>query len=75
MNEFDSGDVANKFSDFYEFEEFLGSGGFGKVVKAKNIKGESVAVKLVPKRECRKSYSEILAEASILSQMKHPNIV
>lgn len=32
MNDLDSGDVANKFSDFYEFEEFLGSGGFGKVV-------------------------------------------
>ncbi|CAD8043118.1 unnamed protein product [Paramecium primaurelia] len=75
MNDLDSGDVANKFSDFYEFEEFLGSGGFGKVVQAKNIKGESVAVKIVPKRECRRSYSEILAEASILSQMKHSNIV
>ena len=67
MNDLDFGDVANKFSDFYDFEEYLGSGGFGKVVQAKNIKGESVAVKIVPKRECRRTYSQILTEANILS--------
>lgn len=67
MIDLDNDDIGNKFSDFYEFQKFLGSGGFGRVVQAVNIKGESVAVKIVPKKECRRSYSEILAEASILS--------
>lgn len=32
MIDLDNDDIGNKFSDFYEFQKFLGSGGFGRVV-------------------------------------------
>jgi eukaryotic-like serine/threonine-protein kinase len=62
----------------YEFGEALGSGGAGKVVKARDREiGRVVALKtLKPGAEADSAVgSRFLAEARITAQLEHPNII
>lgn len=47
MIDVDGDDEIIKFSQFYRYLDTLGSGGFGKVVKALNTNNEEVAVKVL----------------------------
>lgn len=53
---------------------FIGEGGFGRVFKAKNQKGEEVALK-IPKTFDKKSETIFVSEVSNWRQLDHPNIV
>lgn len=65
----DSGDYQEKFSDYYEFVQQLGSGSFGKVVHAVDkYTGEHVAVKIISKLNIKPNKLPILRqEAEILA--------
>ena len=77
MNELDKGDYNDKFSDFYHYLATLGSGTFGKVVHAIELKtGEEVAVKVIEKKTVKQGrISELKKEAEILGSLDHPNII
>lgn len=77
MTEFDKGDYADKFSDYYIYIATLGSGSFGKVVHALDRQsGLEVAVKIITKKTVKPGkILELKKEAEILSALDHPNIV
>ena len=69
----------------YEYEELLGEGGFGKVLKAKDTRsGEFVAVKHI---EAKKTLKQLLLlktptsaqqgrkEAALLTELEHDNVI
>lgn len=77
MSEIDKDDYSDKFSDFYLFIKYLGSGSFGKVVHAiDRSTGSEVAVKVIDKHTVKQGkISELRKEAEILSSLDHKNIV
>ena len=74
----DSAPAAESFSRYAkEFTEEgrLGRGGFGEVFRARNkIDGQLYAVKKVKARS-RGALDPVLSEVTVLSQLKHPNVV
>ncbi|CAD8073351.1 unnamed protein product [Paramecium sonneborni] len=61
--------------DLFEFQEFLGQGSFGSVLKALNKQTQQlVAVKVIKKKSLFQS-EQLLQEAHILQELSHPNIV
>jgi serine/threonine protein kinase len=77
MTEIDKDDYSDKFSDFYIFIKYLGSGSFGKVVHAIDRQSsQEVAVKVIEKNTVKpEKISDLKKEAEILSSLHHPNIV
>ncbi|KAK7300812.1 hypothetical protein RJT34_11663 [Clitoria ternatea] len=62
----------------YEVGKLLGCGAFAKVYHARNIKtGQSVAVKVISKKKLTASglAVNVKREISIMSRLRHPNIV
>ncbi|KAM3140914.1 hypothetical protein pb186bvf_006925 [Paramecium bursaria] len=69
-------DSNRRFTDFFEFREILGKGAFGVVVQALNLTTEEeVAVKIINKNIKDLEFDQLRKEASILSQLRHKNIV
>ncbi|CAD8083829.1 unnamed protein product [Paramecium sonneborni] len=61
--------------DLFEFQEFLGQGSFGTVLKALNKQTQQlVAVKIIKKKSLFQS-EQLMQEARILQELSHPNIV
>ena len=56
-----------------EFGEVLGDGEFGEVKKGK-YRGIKVAIKTL-KRDSKFPVKNFLAEASVMTDLKHPNLV
>ncbi|OMJ85529.1 hypothetical protein SteCoe_13146 [Stentor coeruleus] len=77
MEQLDSGDYGDKFSSFFRYYKDLGEGSFGKVVKAVDkYTGQICAVKIIKKRKLTEEIvNEMRKEASVLSELDHPNIV
>lgn len=77
MYKFDKGEGSNKFSDYYIYLSALGSGSFGKVVRAiDRVSGQEVAIKIIRKKSFKyNKIMQIKKEAEILSSLNHPNIV
>ncbi|XP_019170175.1 PREDICTED: CBL-interacting protein kinase 5 [Ipomoea nil] len=62
----------------YQIGRFLGQGMFAKVYHARNLKsGENVAVKVIDKKKVMKVglIDQIKREISVMSMIKHPNVV
>ncbi|KAL4450847.1 hypothetical protein ABPG74_011689 [Tetrahymena malaccensis] len=75
---FDFGDSEEKkFSNFFLPIKILGSGAFGKVVQAREIKNkQEYAVKIIAKNNVSNGeIDKLRKEARILSQLDHKNIV
>ena len=61
-------------SDWTLLKEELGSGGYGKVVRARrNTDGKEAAAKIVSKR--RMKLSAIQKEVQLMEMLSHPNII
>ena len=68
--------VSSRFYEEFEEIEFLGKGGFGTVVKARNrLDGQYYAVKKVQLRKGDEERSRILREVMALSRLQHHYIV
>ena len=69
--------IFDRFSDRLHFLHEVGTGAFGRVVKAYDVQIQRVvAVKILLKKNLNSNYiNKIRSEAQILAQMKHPNIV
>ncbi|GAA6010979.1 hypothetical protein JCM11491_005895 [Sporobolomyces phaffii] len=66
----------SRYRSEFEELEFLGRGGGGQVVKARNrLDGHLYAVKKIRLPDDRASEIKILREVTIWSRMNHPNIV
>ncbi|GAA5862450.1 hypothetical protein JCM3774_002522 [Rhodotorula dairenensis] len=66
----------SRYRSEFEELEFLGRGGGGQVVKARNrLDGHLYAVKKIRLPNDRASENKILREVTIWSRMNHPNIV
>ncbi|GAA6058806.1 hypothetical protein JCM10212_001922 [Sporobolomyces blumeae] len=66
----------SRYRSEFEELEFLGRGGGGQVVKARNrLDGHLYAVKKIRLPDDRASEVKILREVTIWSRMNHPNIV
>ncbi|ORY86753.1 kinase-like domain-containing protein [Leucosporidium creatinivorum] len=66
----------SRYRSEFEELEFLGKGGGGQVVKARNrLDGHLYAVKKIKLPHDRASEVKILREVTIWSRMNHPNIV
>lgn len=63
-----------EFRTIYTDLDYLGEGGFGRVFKAKNKKGQDVAIK-IPKTFDRRAERTFITEVSNWSHLDHPNIV
>ena len=64
------------FSEYYDYIESIGSGGFGYVVKAVDREsGELVALKIVEKSVSESRVTCLRLEAEILKSLDHENIV
>ena len=63
-----------EFRTIYTDLEYLGEGGFGRVFKAVNKKGQKVAIK-IPKTFDRRAERTFITEVSNWSHLDHPNIV
>lgn len=63
-----------EFRTIYTDLDYLGEGGFGRVFKAKNKKGQDVAIK-IPKTFDRRAERTFITEVSNWSQLDHLNIV
>lgn len=59
---------------FFTDSAYMGEGGFGRVFKAINKKGEQVALK-IPKSFDKRSERTFITEVSNWSHLDHPNIV
>ncbi|CAH7665854.1 PEK/GCN2 protein kinase [Phakopsora pachyrhizi] len=71
-----SGAVLSRYRNDFDEVEFLGRGGFGEVVKAKNkLDNRFYAVKKISLPMDPREESKILREVTILSRMSHPHIV
>jgi serine/threonine protein kinase len=77
MDHLDHGDYGDKFSSFFRYCKDLGEGSYGKVVKALDkYTGHICAVKVIKKRKLSEEIvSELRREASMLSNLDHPNVV
>ncbi|OMJ72070.1 hypothetical protein SteCoe_29577 [Stentor coeruleus] len=77
MEQLDSGDYGDKFSSFFIYYKDLGEGSYGKVVKALDKHtGCICAVKVIKKRKLTEDIvNGLRKEASVLSDLNHPNIV
>ncbi|KAK4057521.1 eukaryotic translation initiation factor 2-alpha kinase [Microbotryomycetes sp. JL221] len=68
--------LGSRYRSEFEELEFLGRGGGGQVVKARNrLDGHLYAVKKIRLPHDRASENKILREVTIWSRMNHPNIV
>lgn len=63
-----------EFRTIYTDLDYLGEGGFGRVFKATNKKGQEVAIK-IPKTFDRRAERTFITEVSNWSHLDHPNIV
>lgn len=63
-----------EFRTIYTDLDYLGEGGFGRVFKAVNKKGQKVAIK-IPKTFDRRAERTFITEVSNWSYLDHPNIV
>mmetsp|Transcript_23609 Transcript_23609/g.23355 ORF Transcript_23609/g.23355 Transcript_23609/m.23355 type:complete len:282 (+) Transcript_23609:19-864(+) len=69
------GSKSSNIENSYRFEAELGSGAYGKVMKAVNLNSnQTVAIKMIQKIRV-KDYKTFNKELAILSIMDHPNIV
>lgn len=66
----------SRYRNDFEEVEFLGQGGFGEVLKARNkIDNRFYAIKKISLPMDPREESKILREVTILSRMSHPHIV
>lgn len=63
-----------EFRAIYTDLDYLGEGGFGRVFKAVNKKGQKVAIK-IPKTFDKRAERTFITEVSNWSHLDHPNIV
>lgn len=63
-----------EFRTIYTDLDYLGEGGFGRVFKAVNKKGQKVAIK-IPKAFDKRAERTFISEVSNWSHLDHPNIV
>jgi len=63
-----------EFRTIYTDLDYLGEGGFGRVFKAVNKKGQNVAIK-IPKTFDKRAERTFITEVSNWSHLDHPNIV
>jgi hypothetical protein len=63
-----------EFRTIYTDLDYLGEGGFGRVFKALNKKGQKVAIK-IPKTFDKRAERTFITEVSNWSHLDHPNIV
>ncbi len=63
-----------EFRAIYTDLDYLGEGGFGRVFKAVNKKGQEVAIK-IPKTFDKRSERTFITEVSNWNHLHHPNIV
>ncbi len=63
-----------EFRAIYTDLDYLGEGGFGRVFKAMNKKGQKVAIK-IPKTFDKRAERTFITEVSNWSHLDHPNIV
>ncbi|OPY23844.1 MAG: serine/threonine-protein kinase [Methanobacterium sp. PtaU1.Bin097] len=63
-----------EFRTIYTDLDYLGEGGFGRVFKAVNKKGQKVAIK-IPKTFDKRAERTFITEVSNWSHLDHPNIV
>jgi eukaryotic-like serine/threonine-protein kinase len=63
-----------EFRTIYTDLDYLGEGGFGRVFKAINKKGQKVAIK-IPKTFDKRAERTFITEVSNWSHLDHPNIV
>lgn len=63
-----------EFRTIYTDLDYLGEGGFGRVFKAVNKKGQKVAIK-IPKTFDKRAERTFITEVSNWSRLDHPNIV
>lgn len=77
LNEIEREDDISKFSDFFIFQNTIGSGSFGIVVSAIcKQDGSECAVKIIPKNNVNKNeLIRLRDEAGILGSLQHSNIV
>ncbi|KAL1717770.1 kinase-like domain-containing protein [Schizophyllum commune] len=60
----------------YEQQEVLGTGSFGKVVRAIwYVPPEQVALKIIPKKKVKGNEASVWGEMEVLKGLDHPNIV
>ncbi|KAG8892568.1 hypothetical protein FRC00_011878 [Tulasnella sp. 408] len=64
----------------YELQTVLGTGSFGKVIKAawtppEKSESKLVALKVIPKKRVKGNEQAIWSEMSVLDGLDHPNIV
>ncbi|KAL1746139.1 kinase-like domain-containing protein [Schizophyllum fasciatum] len=60
----------------YEQQEVLGTGSFGKVVRAVwYVPPEQVALKIIPKKKVKGNEASVWGEMDVLKGLDHPNIV
>ncbi|MBW0469194.1 hypothetical protein O181_008909 [Austropuccinia psidii MF-1] len=70
------GTLYSRYRNDFDEVEFLGKGGFGEVVKARNkLDSRFYAVKKISLPADPRKESKILREVTILSRMSHPHIV
>ena len=68
--------LLSRYQKDFEEIEFLGKGGFGIVVKARNrLDGHFYAIKIIHLKKSDEERSRILREVMALSRVQHPNIV
>jgi len=70
------GATYSRYRNDFEEVEFLGKGGFGEVLKARNkLDNRFYAIKKIPLPMDPREETKILREVTILSRMSHPHIV
>ncbi|KAA1096277.1 hypothetical protein PGT21_011350 [Puccinia graminis f. sp. tritici] len=70
------GTTYSRYRNDFEEVEFLGKGGFGEVLKARNkLDNRFYAIKKIPLPVNPREETKILREVTILSRMSHPHIV
>ncbi|MFO0590297.1 MAG: protein kinase [Polyangiaceae bacterium] len=66
----------DRIADRFEIEQLAGSGGSGRVYRARDLRtGETVAVKVLHGAELSESAERFAREARALSMLSHPGIV
>lgn len=68
--------VVSEITDYYTFGEILGTGAYGEVVEATDVRtAEKRAVKIIKRGNSMKTQEHLESEIRVMRSISHPNIV